>query len=132
MVCAGSSAGNNNDCDCEQFIPKTSKEHRCQSCGHRRTSHTDTPSATSELEEGELVPVKPRGPNYAERVYKSSKATGAFKKARKETLQGYRPSPPSNTVRVVGTSALVVLTSYTSLASPVIQQGKGQSKTDAG
>ncbi|KAF9642708.1 hypothetical protein BDM02DRAFT_3192806 [Thelephora ganbajun] len=96
MVCTGSSIGNEDNCDCKQFVPKKSKGHRCQSCGHRHTSHINAASSPLELEEGEAVPTKPHGPNYAERVYNSSKVAGIFMKARKESLQGYRPSPPSN------------------------------------
>lgn len=100
MPCVGSSTGNSSSCDCEEFVPKKSKPRRCETCGHRQTSHADTPSTPSELEEGELIPSTHPGPDYAGRVYLSSKATSAFRKARKETLQGYRPPPPSHSVSV--------------------------------
>ena len=120
MTCTGSSAGNNDNCDCQQFIPKKSKEHRCQSCGHRLSSHTNIPSTPSELEEGE-IPTKRHPPNYPERVYKSSKAASAFKNAQKETLQGYRPSLPPNSVCLLYTYDFVVLTLSLSLAPAVVQ-----------
>ena len=100
MLCTGST-GKGDECGCESFIPKASKPHRCKSCGHRHTSHTATVTSPQEPEETELIPAKNHGPNYAERVYKASKATGILKKARKETLQGYRPSLPPAPVRLL-------------------------------
>ena len=126
MPCT-SSTGNNKDCGCEQFVPKRSKEHHCQNCGHHHTSYLTTPPY-SEQEERELVRLY--GPNYTERVYKSSKATGIFKKARKETLQDYWPSFLSNPVHTLSSFPCTLLTLYIQ-PEPLFVTGKGKAKAKA-
>jgi hypothetical protein len=88
-ICTGSSK-DNDDCDCQQFVPKKSKQTRCRTCGHRRITHSDTdaPPTSSDA-------AKP-AVNYGGRVLESYGTSAAVVTARKEMLSGYRT--PSNKV----------------------------------
>ena len=94
-VCIGSSK-TDNDCSCEQFIPKKAKLSRCKTCSHRRTAHSGIPPAPSD---DTTNPLSKPVVNYGGRVLDSYEATAAVVKARKEMLSGYRT--PLNEVRAM-------------------------------
>ena len=100
----GCQGSKDNGCDCQQFIPKRSKQSRCKTCGHRDTIHLNTQSTPPTPPGGPAKPTAKPEVNYGGRVLKSFGASMAHKTARKETLLGYRPPP--NEVCIVKNSHL--------------------------
>ena len=107
-ACQGSKGIN---CDCQQFIPKLSKQSRCKTCGHRLAAHSNadfnapfTPPAPPTPPNGASNPTAKPMVSYGERILKSYGTSTAHRTARKETLTGYRP--PSNEVSITKISHL--------------------------
>lgn len=92
-TCTGSSK-DDASCVCTQFIAKKSKGSKCKTCGHRLTSHLDTPAP----QDAEGMVTRGAEGVYVNRLFKSLGATAVHEAARKETLQGFRPPPTQDKV----------------------------------
>jgi hypothetical protein len=81
--CSGSSR-DSSPCMCTSFTSRPPpKENKCNTCGHRRSTHTDnTPNVNGK---------------YIKRLLQNMTATAVHEEARKETIQGFRPEQPSST-----------------------------------
>lgn len=90
-ICLGSS-DEDVGCDCVLFVPKRSRKSRCKHCKHPQTSHSDSP-ATQSHEHVALAATQQDHNKYVDRLAKSLKASAVHDKARRETLQGFRPTP---------------------------------------
>lgn len=95
-TCAGSSS-DSDSCDCTSFVPRKSKKSRCNDCGHRQTHHPDStadhdnnPTASSSS-----------GKIYVDRVFRSLEGSAVHERARKETLQGFRPQASKNVCFII-------------------------------
>ena len=93
-ICLGSS-DEDVDCECVAFVPRKSRKSRCKECNHSLASHSDPPATQSH--EHIAVAATQRDHNkYVDRLAKSLKASATHEKARKETLQGFRPTPSAS------------------------------------
>ena len=96
-ICLGPSDQDVN-CDCVLFIPRKSKKSRCKNCGHSQSSHSDsTSNSIPQPHEHPTVAASQQDHNkYVDRLAKSLKASAVLEKARRETLQGFRPVPSAS------------------------------------
>ncbi|KAF9789551.1 hypothetical protein BJ322DRAFT_1105409 [Thelephora terrestris] len=93
-ICLGSS-DEDVDCECVAFVPRKSRKSRCKECNHSLASHSDPPATQSH--EHIAVAATQRDHNkYVDRLAKSLKASATHEKARKETLQGFCPTPSAS------------------------------------
>ena len=90
-ICLGSS-DDDVDCDCTLFVSRRSKRPGCKRCGHDQAFHSDSTATRSQ--EHPAVAATQEGRNkYVDRMIKSLATPAVHENARRETLQGFRPTP---------------------------------------
>ena len=93
-ICLGSS-DEDVGCDCVLFVAKRSKKSRCKHCHHRQASHSDPP-VTPPQEHIAIAATQQDHNKYVDRLARTLKASAVHEKARRETLQGFRPTPSTS------------------------------------
>ena len=93
-ICHGSS-DEDVDCDCTSFISRRSGRPGCKHCGHDQASHSDS-TATRSKEHPTIAATQQDRDKYVDRMVRSLATSAVHDKARKETLQGFRPTPTAS------------------------------------
>lgn len=124
-ICLGSS-DEDVDCDCALFVPRKSKKSRCKQCGHSKTSHSG--STTPQSNEHTTMAATQHDHNkYVDRLARSLKSSAVLEKARRETLQGYRPVPPAS-VCLCGSTLLFTNLRFSAQHDVPSTKGKAKSR----
>ena len=125
MACTGSSK-DNATCACTLFVARKSKGMKCKTCGHRLTSHIGASVPTPDIKpiEGSTAADN----KYVNRLFRSLGATSVHETARKEMVEGFRPTSSGN-VCCVFYSLLIPLTVFTPTAYFKEIEGQGNHQT---
>jgi hypothetical protein len=93
-ICLGSS-DEDVDCDCAVFVSRRSGRSGCKRCGHDQASHSDS-TATGSREHPTIAATQRDRDKYVDRMVRSLATSAVHDKARRETLQGFRPTPTAS------------------------------------
>lgn len=94
LICDGSS-DEDVDCGCMSFAPKKSRKLTCKHCGHHQASHSN-PAPTQSREHTAVAATQQGHDKYVDRLMRSLDASAVHDEARRETLQGFRPTPSAS------------------------------------